>query len=84
MSSTHHVLTQFHIFLSVRFLGRQRSDRGGDNQSGAPRPYVLSLLEIIHMKRLMIGNGAFPEIFALEWVQKHISAFGGDPERVVL
>ncbi|KAJ7244532.1 Alpha/Beta hydrolase protein, partial [Mycena rebaudengoi] len=28
--------------------------------------------------------GMRDQIFALEWVQKHISAFGGDPKRVVL
>ncbi|KAF8217207.1 Alpha/Beta hydrolase protein [Mycena galopus ATCC 62051] len=28
--------------------------------------------------------GMRDQIFALEWVQKHISAFGGDPDRVVL
>ncbi|KAJ7116116.1 sterol esterase [Mycena crocata] len=28
--------------------------------------------------------GLQDQIFALEWVQKHISSFGGDPERVVL
>ncbi|KAJ7258831.1 Alpha/Beta hydrolase protein [Mycena rebaudengoi] len=33
---------------------------------------------------VVASNYRLNEIFALEWVQKHISAFGGDPKRVVL
>ena len=60
--------------------GQQIKDAGLGNNGLRDRKYQHYFINALKL-RIWVGP---LERFAMEWVQQHISAFGGDPTKVIM